>query len=106
MGGPPDAEHPVASGHAENPMATGGLTISPAGMCAGACCVGFETAILLGLTGRPHAYWTQAQFLLTQGFGHRRILRDPEIIGRAVRFLEPTSTTERVIRNPAPFEAK
>ncbi len=50
--------------------------------------------------------WPHAQFLLTEGFGHRRILRDPEIIGRAVRFLEPTSATERAIRNPAPFEAK
>jgi pimeloyl-ACP methyl ester carboxylesterase len=31
--------------------------------------------------------WPQARFLRTEGLGHRRILRDPEVIDRVVRFL-------------------
>jgi pimeloyl-ACP methyl ester carboxylesterase len=31
--------------------------------------------------------WPHARFLRTEGLGHRRILRDPEVIDRAVRFL-------------------
>lgn len=33
--------------------------------------------------------WPNAQFLRTEGLGHRRILRDPEVIDRVVRFLQP-----------------
>jgi pimeloyl-ACP methyl ester carboxylesterase len=49
--------------------------------------------------------WPHARFLRTEGLGHRRILLDPEVIGRAVRFLDPTSATDRSIEKPAPFEA-
>ncbi len=31
--------------------------------------------------------WPHARFLRTEGLGHRRILRDPEVIGRVVDFL-------------------
>jgi pimeloyl-ACP methyl ester carboxylesterase len=31
--------------------------------------------------------WPHARFLRTEGLGHRRILRDPEVIDRVVRFL-------------------
>ena len=31
--------------------------------------------------------WPRARFLRTEGLGHRRILRDPEVIDRVVRFL-------------------
>jgi pimeloyl-ACP methyl ester carboxylesterase len=31
--------------------------------------------------------WPNARFLRTEGLGHRRILRDPEVIDRVVRFL-------------------
>lgn len=33
--------------------------------------------------------WPRAQFLSTDGLGHRRILRDPAVIDRVVRFLGP-----------------
>jgi pimeloyl-ACP methyl ester carboxylesterase len=31
--------------------------------------------------------WPRAQFVSTSGLGHRRILRDPEVIDRVVRFV-------------------
>jgi pimeloyl-ACP methyl ester carboxylesterase len=31
--------------------------------------------------------WPRARFVRTEGLGHRRILRDPEVIGRVVDFL-------------------
>ncbi len=41
--------------------------------------------------------WPQARFLRTEGLGHRRILRDPEVIDRVVRFLQPSGATDRAV---------
>jgi pimeloyl-ACP methyl ester carboxylesterase len=37
--------------------------------------------------------WPHARFLRTEGLGHRRILRDPEVIGRIVKFLDTASSS-------------
>jgi len=42
--------------------------------------------------------WPHARFLLTEGLGHRRILRDPEVIDRVVRFLGPSGATDRAVQ--------
>jgi pimeloyl-ACP methyl ester carboxylesterase len=42
--------------------------------------------------------WPHARFLRTEGLGHRRILRDPEVIGRVVRFLDPSGATDGVVQ--------
>ncbi len=42
--------------------------------------------------------WPHARFLRTEGLGHRRILRDPEVIDRVVRFLEPSGARDRAVQ--------
>jgi pimeloyl-ACP methyl ester carboxylesterase len=49
--------------------------------------------------------WPNARFLRTEGLGHRRILRDPEVIDRVVRFLGPSGATDRAAEKSAPREA-
>jgi hypothetical protein len=36
--------------------------------------------------------WHGAQFLRTHGLGHRRVLRDPDVITQAVRFITASAT--------------
>ncbi len=42
--------------------------------------------------------WPHARFLRTEGLGHRRILRDLEVIDRVVRFLEPSGARDRAVQ--------
>jgi pimeloyl-ACP methyl ester carboxylesterase len=44
--------------------------------------------------------WPHARFLRTEGLGHRRILRDPEVIDRVLRFLGPSGATDRAAEAP------
>jgi pimeloyl-ACP methyl ester carboxylesterase len=46
-----------------------------------------DTEVLFENAERIHAAWPQARLMTTQGLGHRRILKDPEVIREAVTFL-------------------
>ena len=39
--------------------------------------------------------WPDARLMLTEGLGHRRILRDPEVIAAAVDFLRQDEARQR-----------
>ncbi|HEY1250677.1 MAG TPA: alpha/beta fold hydrolase [Thermoanaerobaculia bacterium] len=47
--------------------------------------------------------WPQARLLVTSGLGHHRILRSPEVVRRAVRFLYRHSERSDNSRNPRPL---
>src|SRR5262249_38973727 len=47
--------------------------------------------------------WPEARLLVTSGLGHHRILRSPEVVRRAVRYLFRYSESANNSRNPRPL---
>jgi pimeloyl-ACP methyl ester carboxylesterase len=44
--------------------------------------------------------WRGAEFLMTDGLGHRRILKDPDVVAAAVAFVVARAAERRLVPRP------